>query len=258
MISVKNIGHKIDRQKWLEIVLEKIGKALFTTDRHGNITYLNEAAGALTGKPESEVLGTPISEALPIFYTVDNSEVKYPLAEALKHNRMFTASQGMYFHHPAGKKQVVTYTVSPLSGHDFEIEGLVIVICNYDFNLASKTSTESLVTLDTEGGATTQPSFYTKREGQFVRVLINDILWIEAMENYAQLVTKDDRFIVHSTMKGLAARMQDYGFVRVHRSYIAPIDRVDAIEENRLYIGEKEIPIGKSFRAKLMKALNFI
>ena len=78
------------------------------------------------------------------------------------------------------------------------------------------------------------------------------------MENYVQLVTNDDKYLAHTTMKKVSERLMDQGFVRVHRSYIVSLDRVDAIEENRLFIGEKEIPIGKSFRQEMLQTLTFI
>ncbi|HHG84465.1 MAG TPA: PAS domain S-box protein [Bacteroidetes bacterium] len=257
MVFVNEKEKKAENRVWLESILEEIGKALYTTDEKGRILEVNNAALEVLGRPRKEIIGLPISEVTPVYNALDDSEVQFPIAEAVAKKRILSENKGLYLKNRQGKKEFATYTVLPSATLGDEGE-VMVMVCNYDLDLRLEDSPRILLKKCLEESHGPAPAFFTKRNGQFVRVLIRDILWIEAMENYAQVVTLDDRFVVHSTMKSLATRMQDNGFVRVHRSFIIPIDRVDAIEENRLRIGKKEIPIGKSFRQKLMKALNFI
>ncbi len=88
---------------------------------------------------------------------------------------------------------------------------------------------------------------------------IDDILYIEAMENYVKLQTYEDTFISHNTMKKMK-EMLPAQFFQVHRSYIVNVDHIALIQSNIIIIKTKHeskaIPIGKKFRERLFNHLN--
>jgi DNA-binding LytR/AlgR family response regulator len=59
-------------------------------------------------------------------------------------------------------------------------------------------------------------------------------------------------------MKGIVTRLPEDDFVRTHRSYIVNLDRIEALEDNSIVIGEKYIPIGASYKEALLDRLNFL
>ena len=59
-------------------------------------------------------------------------------------------------------------------------------------------------------------------------------------------------------MKAIQARLPKDQFLRVHRSYIVRLDKIDAIEDNTIIIKKKMIPVGGTYREALMTALDFI
>ncbi len=103
---------------------------------------------------------------------------------------------------------------------------------------------------------------FIKNNSTLVRVKYKDILWIEAMENYVVVNTFEDKFTIHFTMKSIVGKMPSDIFVRVHRSFIVNIRRIDMIEDNSVVMesedGVKLIPIGKSYKDKLMNDINLI
>lgn len=103
---------------------------------------------------------------------------------------------------------------------------------------------------------------FIKKNNSLVRVRYGDILWIEAMENYVNVITTNDRFTIHLTMKSIENQLPSERFKRVHRSYIINIRKIDTIEDNLITIrtndGRKSIPIGKSYRDTLINELNMI
>ncbi|HON17535.1 MAG TPA: LytTR family DNA-binding domain-containing protein [Salinivirgaceae bacterium] len=111
-------------------------------------------------------------------------------------------------------------------------------------------------------GNTAEEIFIKKKNSTLVRVPYNDILWIEALENYVIISTFDEKYTVHFTMKAVAEKFPEAKFKRVHRSYVVNISKVKLIEENVIVIdtkqGEKLIPIGKSYRDDLLNDLNLI
>lgn len=103
---------------------------------------------------------------------------------------------------------------------------------------------------------------FLRKDDVLVRVLYSSILWIESMENYVRVVTDNERFVLHFTMKAVANQMPAAQFRRIHRSYIVNVSRIEAIEEQGVrvsYSGEQVIlPIGNSYRDNLMNSLWFI
>ena len=103
---------------------------------------------------------------------------------------------------------------------------------------------------------------FIKKNSTFVRLKYDDILLIEALENYVIVTTYSDKYTIHFTMKSIESKLPQKKFKRVHRSYIININKIKGIEDNSVIVelkhGTKLIPIGKSYKDKLMNELNFI
>ncbi len=104
--------------------------------------------------------------------------------------------------------------------------------------------------------------FIKKKNSTLVRIRYDDILWVEALENYVTVNTFKEKFTIHFTMKAIENKLPLVKFKRVHRSYIVNINRIDYIEDSNVVMkvenGSKVIPIGKSYRDALMDDLNLI
>lgn len=99
---------------------------------------------------------------------------------------------------------------------------------------------------------------FIKSEGKLVRLNNEDILFIESMGDYVKFVTADKKFVTHNTIKNLEEKINKQCFVKVHRSYIINITKIDDIRENDLYIKGHEIPISKTHKSEVLKRLNII
>jgi len=103
-----------------------------------------------------------------------------------------------------------------------------------------------------------QNSFCVKKGSMLVKVYLDNILWIQAMDNYVIIQTTSDQLLIHSTMKDIELKLPQTKFLRVQRSYIIPIDKINVLDENTVLIGDKTIPIGKSYKDTFMARLNFL
>jgi len=101
-------------------------------------------------------------------------------------------------------------------------------------------------------------SMFVKANNQLINLSLSTINYVEAYGDYVNIFTEKDRYIVHGTMKGMEAKLPGDEFVRVHRSHIVRIDKINAIEETVIIIGKKLIPIGDSYRNILMNQLSFL
>lgn len=111
-------------------------------------------------------------------------------------------------------------------------------------------------------GSVGKDEIFIKKNSSLVRLKYNDILWIEALENYVIFNTFNDKYTIHYTMKAAEQKLPSNKFTRVHRSYIVNTNSIRQIEDNAIIIktidGNKSIPIGKSYRNRLMNDLNLI
>ena len=99
---------------------------------------------------------------------------------------------------------------------------------------------------------------FIKTDGKLVRLNNEDILYIESMGDYVKFVTADKKYITHNTIKNLEEKISRESFMKVHRSYIINITKIDDIRENDLYIKGNEIPVSKAHKPEVLKRLNII
>ena len=99
---------------------------------------------------------------------------------------------------------------------------------------------------------------FVKSDSQLIRINTKDIQCIEALADYVVINTTREKYIVHSTMKGIENKLSLKEFMRVHRSYIVRLDKIESIDENALVINKKLIPIGGSYKKKLMEQINLV
>ena len=103
---------------------------------------------------------------------------------------------------------------------------------------------------------------FIKKGSSLVKLKFKDIIYIEALENYVTLNTKNEKFTIHFTMKALEYQLPSEIFIRVHRSFIVNISLIKTIKDNSLdlIIGNdlRNIPVGNSFRDSLLNRINII
>ncbi len=104
---------------------------------------------------------------------------------------------------------------------------------------------------------------FIKHNSSLVKLKYTDILWIEAMENYVIINTFTEKYTIHFTMRAIEEKLPQKQFVRVHRSFIVNTGSIHSIEDNMIQIKTNDkakngIPIGKSYKDKLLKDLNVI
>ena len=142
----------------------------------------------------------------------------------------------------AFEKKVTDYLVKPIE---------------YSRFLQAAQKAQTNVDIKREAAVKRKESF-VRTDAKIVRIPYNKILFVEALADYVIIQTESKKHIVHFTMKGIASRLPEDDFVRTHRSYIVNLDKVEALEDNSILIGEKYIPIGASYKEAFLDLLNFL
>jgi DNA-binding LytR/AlgR family response regulator len=92
-----------------------------------------------------------------------------------------------------------------------------------------------------------------------VKVLINDILYLEASRNYCKVVSTDSEYLISGSMKAIEEKINSEKLYKIHRSFVVNIEKIDALlYDNYVLIRKKEIPVSKSCYEDLVKMMRFI
>jgi len=101
---------------------------------------------------------------------------------------------------------------------------------------------------------------FLKKGSTLIKLKLNDIIYIEALENYITLYTSNEKYTIHFTMKAIENNLTSGIFIRVHRSFIVNKSMIQTIKEKSLDLmfGSeiKNLPIGKSYRDYLLSKIN--
>jgi DNA-binding LytR/AlgR family response regulator len=101
-------------------------------------------------------------------------------------------------------------------------------------------------------------TLFVKDKSQLISVKIDEILWVKAMDNYTQIITRDKKVVVNMFLKEFYEKVPQDKFLRVHRSYMVAIDKIDKIESRFVFIGDTNIPISKAYKNELLERLDIL
>ncbi|MDX2286683.1 MAG: LytTR family DNA-binding domain-containing protein [Bacteroidia bacterium] len=96
---------------------------------------------------------------------------------------------------------------------------------------------------------------FVKSDTRFFKVNFADILFIEGMRDYIAIHTPKQRILTLMSMTNMLKKLPSAGFMRVHKSYIVSLQHISLIQNNHVYIGDKEIPISNSYKEEFLRFL---
>ena len=123
-------------------------------------------------------------------------------------------------------------------------------------NLKEKVMTEELEVSDAP--YILSDAIFVKHHEKMVKVIIEQILYIEAERNYCRIHSKGKEYLLVMTLKDLNEKLPGEHFLRIHRSFIINIAQIEEVAGTHVVIGRKAIPISKSMRSDLLKRLQTI
>ncbi len=107
-----------------------------------------------------------------------------------------------------------------------------------------------------------EEEIFIKKASTLVRLKLKEILFVEALENYVSVITRDEKYTIHFTMRAIEQQLPSSLFVRIHRSYLVNKSSIRSISENSLtiFVGNtpKILPVGKSYREGIMNYINIM
>lgn len=99
---------------------------------------------------------------------------------------------------------------------------------------------------------------FVRVDGNFVKIELAQILYIEALADYVMIYTTSGRYTVHLTMKTIESYLPGTSFARVHNSFIVNLEKISKVEDNMVIIEQKLIPVSRARFKPLINRLNLI
>lgn len=97
---------------------------------------------------------------------------------------------------------------------------------------------------------------FVKTESRLQKIVVSDILYVEGQGDYLRIITRTMKIMTLQNFKKLEAVLPASNFVRVHKSYLIALDKIENISKNRIKIGDKLIPVSDSYRSTLFDMLS--
>lgn len=101
-------------------------------------------------------------------------------------------------------------------------------------------------------------SIFIKVDSELINLPYKEIMWIEALGDYVNIITPTKKHVVLSTMKNIEGKLPQKEFIRVHRSYFVRVDKIKKISEDIILVENKLIPVSKSYKKDLLERLNML
>jgi DNA-binding LytR/AlgR family response regulator len=134
-----------------------------------------------------------------------------------------------------------------LEGFELDVMDYLVKPIPYPRFLKAVTKARDFKALKGKDGAAPEVNFmFVKSNGKFERVFFDDIVLVEAMQNYVMLHVNNQKLVVYMTMGGMEAQLPTATFMRVHKSFIVPVGKVQAIQNHELTIDKFKVPVSRT------------
>lgn len=97
--------------------------------------------------------------------------------------------------------------------------------------------------------------FFVKADNKLEKIIIDEILFVEALENYVAIHEKNKKTITHLTLKMVMERLPSAEFIQPHKSYLVAINKIDSIEGNILHVSQFQVPVSKYQKEELLQKI---
>lgn len=157
-----------------------------------------------------------------------------------------------------GRVQIIfttAYAEHALKGFDLAATDYLLKPINFQrFLQAYKQAEPRLQQPDVKPNTHAQ-TLLVKDGGIWVQITLSGILYIEAEDNYVSIVENNKRTLTRITLNELQSRLPYGSFLRIHKSYIVPVSKIEKIERHQVSIGAIKIPLSRSYRDELFQRL---
>lgn len=149
---------------------------------------------------------------------------------------------------------VITTAYREYAVESFDLDVLDYLVKPIPFNRFLKAVNKITQRISQQRGASqdnfnesTDSFIFLKVDKKLIKILFDEIYYIESLKDYIKVFTATDNYLVHKSLTGITEELPSDQFLRVHRSYTISLDKVKSVEGNSVEIDSKRIPIGRKY-----------
>lgn len=151
------------------------------------------------------------------------------------------------------------YKEFALEGYELNIDDYLLKPFNFNRFVKSANKVYEATSIRTEpikrSDTSEEEKIFVKEDKKYYQIKLKDILFIEAYGNYVRIHLIDRMIVSHQTLTSFTHHLPDSQFMRVHKSFMISIDKIELIEGNRISILDHKIPIGKMYKLNVNKLI---
>ncbi len=151
-------------------------------------------------------------------------------------------------------------TILTTAYSEYALDGYRLNVVDYllkpiDFQRFFQAVTKARGIIESRMATKVPDSLYIRQGDSFVRIGWKDILFVEAIQNYLKLHTKERVLVIHQTMTSLGERLPAGVFFRIHRSYLVNVSCIESVMGNCVFINGKMLPVSQRKKEELMNTV---
>lgn len=153
------------------------------------------------------------------------------------------------------------YTEYAIEGYELDVVDYLMKPIPFDRFLKAVNKAFQLSSVRTDAATPaaekkSESFVYFRADRKMIKVMLQDILYIESMKDYVKVVTADATIITKQSISSVEAMLPEKEFIRSHRSFIVSTRHIKSFTSELIEIQSTEIPIGKLFRNEVLKLLS--
>ena len=145
-----------------------------------------------------------------------------------------------------------------MDGYEHNVIDYLLKPISFDRFYAAAEKARVIFTKPTEVASTNNIAtdyIFIKTDSRLVKVNLADILLVEGMKDYIAIHTTQDKLITLQSLRSMEDSLPPQQFMRIHKSFIIAVNKIDSIERNRIFIKQQVIPIGDTYRELFFKLI---
>ncbi|WP_184543345.1 LytR/AlgR family response regulator transcription factor [Mucilaginibacter sp. FT3.2] len=152
-------------------------------------------------------------------------------------------------------KVIFTTAFKEYATDGFDLDVLDYLLKPISFERFMKAAFKAKDYFDQNTNGSEASYLFVKSEGKLEKIVFDEVLFVQGLENYVVIQTTSRKIITHSTLKAFIDKLPQRKFLQTHKSYIVAYDKVNSIDGNMLDVGLHQIPISRQMREQVMQLL---
>lgn len=147
---------------------------------------------------------------------------------------------------------IFTTAYSQYAIEGFDLEIVDFLLKPFSFERFSKAVNKAREKMNSRGVSSSATRITVKSDRRIYQIFIDEILYVEACGDYVSIFCSDKKLVVHGTLKSWEEKLNGFAFLKVHRTILVSLGKINHIEGHLIHIGKHKVPVSEASRQSLV------